>query len=965
MRSGRPFLGQAAATKGTARLMAESLATSASGLSYSPKVGNPASNLYPGRMIFRPEEVSLYVISFRPGTADTVYIYEIEGPGQGNWKEVQIASLGACWVVSEPESKVIRNMAPTVMPALPAGMDTDVLYPISLLEAAINVLGASFPPEEAFLIGDVPQAILTGMTSAALSSSVLLTEALDGAGIAYDALSIGRKALLLLNHVGVSLLATSLEVLNYVAHGDQDPRNYALASRRVFEASRSFPLFGLYLERAYHWGNLDDFNDQKRLRDQIRVYMSDLAVTADKVSANKGQLVSNGKATQAEIDAAIQTAVKYTDAYWAIDIEYSKLLDSALKDDKLAYEDLTYSAMTIPLLIEGNTKAIQEVQSQAGRGAISTLEGLGAVGGAGKPRIPKEKADRYNKVVASIEQDVAKLETTDPLLYRSFIKGLKDKASKNQVLTGIYDVLTTRIRTAAETAEYLEIEKLSAKSAQPIIEALEKDLDGVKKHVDELSKEHPSQDLLDYAKKAYAIRESIQFLNTEAGNIEPNIFNRLAGYTKFMNELSSYKNTGAKYDSLVSLIEGRLSLLMLPKERGLFYARAESIDFELIARELVDLRNTLRLNDSALRAVMDSIGENVQNMSKSSFLANLADASDMVSRKIESAYVYSIQKAVAHVPGEMTTRAAVIPDIEVALLRDQYKALGNVALAKDLKTLADAFVSSPPRKAGEPVPEPAPPRPMDPVTFTIIKSYQDELRGLEKFIDPATDSDLGQDILDATAVVTTANNNIVKYNDFLSKGETPPPGAEATIADSLDKADTAVKAVSFKAALRRAGQKVKTVLHTIRKIRAATNGTTKLYRFLSEIPAWKTVAVVLGIAGAVLTIMLASLKKADVPFDPKGNTPEAPEGDALGMLTTVGLVAGGLIGGFYLLQKGIPYFKEKFKGWKPFASPISHAPAAAGLSGLPRRRKRKKKPAPKRKAHKRYPGPGKSFMEMM
>jgi hypothetical protein len=1058
MRS-RSYLGQAAPVKGAARLLAESLATSANGFTYSPKVSNPASTLYPGRMILRPEEVSLYVISFRSSFGGNVYLYEIEGPGQGNWKQVPISSLESYWVVSEPESGAVRDMAPTVIPNLPVGMENDALYPISLLEAAMAILGTTFPPMEGIILGTIDQSKIVAMASAAVSASTLAMSAIDGTGIAYDTLVIGRKAMLLLNYVAVTVLGTSLELINYTTH-PEDPNNIAKACSKVFELSKRFELFGLYLERAYYWARLDDVTDLKLLRDNALLYMSEFTAKLNQINTNKDQLISNGRATQEEIANGLLMGRKYLQAYWAIDTAFSKQLGDALTAEKLTSDDLVYSATTIPLLLEMNKKAITDIQAGPGNiQGIQDLDGLGFFGAGPSGRTPKiEKAvlDRYNSVTAEMEKMISRdIRTSDPRLYDKYIEMVEKMALEGGILKGLFDSLTTRLATLSDWSKAVEFETLTkgpemivvpaegryaGTRATKLTDALFLRLEDLTEKLRNTPSSPPNEGYLVIAREIYNVRETLQYLETDASGIKPNIVARFRDYERVMSgPISADVKTKESRSSILtpwapsyeavtpsfhggklsSYIQHQLSLIMLPGARKLFYAREGSPDFLEIARQLVTLRDTLRFSDASMRAIIDSIADN-SNLDQLAFRGELAKACYDIVATATASYQYGTTDTDAFRPEDFRLiKTANIPVLEYNAEMNKYITLIDISSAPSLRGLSRDYIELTTKARGrvDPMTGHSVVVPVDPVMHVIIKAYRAELDELHKTPDylnvianrteadveamwnnlpgkraefvrnagvPAENanverwSDLQEpykgtlleylkksvdvEVDDADKDLAEAETNLTNVEAVTNTGAAPTQEQTEALAASLVRAEESVQAVTFKTRFKAAVSRVFVVLRSIGKLR--TVGPTKVYRFISKI-GWKKIALALGIGGLILSVVVLAIKNsgASLPYDPKADSPPFFEGVDLGsVLTSLGIAAGALAGAYYLLNKGVPLIKDWWAKKKTHSIPQ----AAAGLSGLPRRRKRKK-PAPKR-SHKRrqtYPGPGKNFMEMM
>jgi hypothetical protein len=285
------------------------------------------------------------------------------------------------------------------------------------------------------------------------------------------------------------------------------------------------------------------------------------------------------------------------------------------------------------------------------------------------------------------------------------------------------------------------------------------------------------------------------------------------------------------------------------------------------------------------------------------------------------------------------------------------------------------------------------------VSRIVIKSYKDELADLLNVpMSPDVHTVVEQTAKDVEALETTFTKLEEGWSGWGSMPSKPaepapaPPAAKAPTPEpapqpeapvppaatitpeqgevlaqeavkTAEKIEDAVKVISFKLRLQEAGYRIMDVLKSIRKLRTASIGSVEIYNFLSGL-TWKKVAVALGIGGGLLGWMIALVRKPSVPQDPKANTPSPIEEESgfMDFLVKVGVAAGALAGGYYFLKKGVPVIKDWWAKRKPLSVP--QAAGAAGLSGLPRRRKHKKSPTRRYKRRKTYPGPGKNFMEM-
>lgn len=300
-------------TVSPARKLADQVGVSASAFSFSHQIGNPETQIYPGRIVFQKEDpMSLYVVSMRtPEREGWIKLFKLEGVARGRWFERPLQRA------ADEKGEMLPGLLSDFM-AVPhqwTAMVWSYVLPVPPIfedEEAANYervspegIAATFVTAEAAL-EEIP-ADTTAITTETLFSKVIenagtaLIGALAGvdvAGAAYDDLKIGLNALRLYQKVGRDLIKGVNTLLDIAYEAYDNPARMGELSAKVVELRNRLvgaeELYAAYMARAElytQWNMSIQYTHWQDMQFELRNMMGELVPFIDQ---NRDQILARG-----------------------------------------------------------------------------------------------------------------------------------------------------------------------------------------------------------------------------------------------------------------------------------------------------------------------------------------------------------------------------------------------------------------------------------------------------------------------------------------------------------------------------------------------------------------------------------------------------------------------------------------------------------------------------------------------
>lgn len=366
-------LGQASAPAGPgpARRLAEQHSAPASSYTLSTRVRD-SGKAYPGMVAYQPGDPSLYSLSARIPGSDKMALYVIEGPNVGGWKTLSTNDFQKNYmVVGEDEGIALRNLAPANIPVGDARM-VDVVYPITLLSSAVVAIGETFPiPFDAAKAEDVSKSGLEGV----LLATLLVNEALDTAGAAYDSLQIGMGALSIIRGVGVEMLKALNKIVGFLLKypaGGSDVISKASDLASQFMSQSTY--WGLLLDRAFLLTQSTNLNEMSRMVEDARGFDTALHAVLAAIDQRHDELIQRGL-TESDLTAAKQYAAMALAKSQASEASVKGRIQSYLQRNNITEKDLIRSSLLMDKFLDANAEDIQNYAKKGSQQSLGSFLG--------------------------------------------------------------------------------------------------------------------------------------------------------------------------------------------------------------------------------------------------------------------------------------------------------------------------------------------------------------------------------------------------------------------------------------------------------------------------------------------------------------------------------------------------------------------------------------------------------------
>jgi hypothetical protein len=308
--------------------------------------------------VFHPADAALYAVSARKGSAGKISLYGVEGDGAGQWKDVGFDAFNSGYrLVDEDEGIAIRNLVPANVPVGDIRV-VNVLYPITLLSSAVFSIGESVPTPSTIDPNKLAEQ-RQGMLEGVLSAIIFVTEAIDVAGVAYDAIRIGKNTLNMIRETALHMLVYLNGILKTISQSTD-----LAAIKKAAAIAESFmtqaPLWGLYLDRAYLWTQSSDLAEMTRVVQEARQVDGTMYLVLGAIEKKRDFLLKNGISPEqmAEAKAYAETVLRNAkDAQGGVDayLTRTKTSEKSLQRAKFAMDKyLDINADKIKALMEEN-----------------------------------------------------------------------------------------------------------------------------------------------------------------------------------------------------------------------------------------------------------------------------------------------------------------------------------------------------------------------------------------------------------------------------------------------------------------------------------------------------------------------------------------------------------------------------------------------------------------------------------
>lgn len=339
----------------------------------------------PGRIVFRPEETALWVVSARIPAKGSVYLYGVDGPTAGQWKTISLSEFSGYWAVDEDESVALRNLVPAIRPE--GSQDKlDVLYStMRIADAAVLMMDRiPFPPN---LDTSDTRNMSDQFMATAYTCMMFVYEGIDAAGCAYDAQAIGTSALTYIRDIGRRVFEMCQKVGMAASEVDKDgAAALENASEIFFQESSNYLIWSLYLDRAFLLTQLSSYSEMIDYRAGAMTMEGEALIGLGLVRKNRDKILAKGIPEE-----KIKAVEDYWEASSKIGIELDPVLDtgvsSYLQRSGLNRGDLDSGRVALSLYLDQNRADIEAVRNSFRDVLPQELAGLGVEAEASRTEV--------------------------------------------------------------------------------------------------------------------------------------------------------------------------------------------------------------------------------------------------------------------------------------------------------------------------------------------------------------------------------------------------------------------------------------------------------------------------------------------------------------------------------------------------------------------------------------------------
>lgn len=673
-----PYLGQAPAPAGPgpARSLSERNQSPASSYSVSFKVRD-SGKAYPGMLAYRSDDPSLYAISARVAPSDKMMLYVVEGPGTGTWKTVSIDEFRSNYrVVDEDEGIAIRNLAPATRPVGDLS-SLDPAYPLMLLSNVAITVADSFPTASDIDPAKLSEYYQTGLSGTAFAI-LLVNEALDVTGSAYDALRIGKNALNLTRSVALEMAGHLTKIFAELQKGaDNLPEAVQNATKLADTFMAKVPYWSLLLERASLWVQSTDLNKMTRYVSDMHAFDGMLHLALNAINQKSDELIKDGM-TPAELVEAKAYIERVLKGSVEADLDAQQRVQSYLDRNKMTKKDLERLVLLTDKFFDDNAQDIANVL-RGPSGSSSGVSGLGELFMGTFGQVPKPVlADQLDiaragraSVRAGYQSGGVDLSKGRPYIENTLAQ-LRNLATRMG-----YD-----IRAAVRTLGGRVVEQ----KPEDIITSLQ-----AQKDLLESKKGRASVAELNAIKSQIAdIEKALKIAETNSALLDPKAIERFNTAISKLVKLRDKVGTNPSAEMLAKLAEGYVSVVLGPEGRELAIDLRDPknrTEFLSFARDLGD---ALNLPENGLNTI-------VYGMVRRS-LPGVEFSKGPVTESAAQAIVEALYNEAKSNIGALEAKIASIYDPKMP----SYISTANEAdLLKTLKDRTGPFASSTPMQLAE------------------------------------------------------------------------------------------------------------------------------------------------------------------------------------------------------------------------------------------------------------------------